>query len=116
MAFYPYSVGRLSVRIKLVRPSQVKLLVGFQQNFTGVISIILSCAHHNHVTLHCTKWLSELKIEKSYPAFTGETSGGISSKLYRSDQYYPWLCISPTHTTSLHKMATRAIDRKIFHR
>jgi hypothetical protein len=42
------SVRLLSVRIKLVRPSQVKLLVGFQLNFTGVISTIPSCAHHLH--------------------------------------------------------------------
>jgi hypothetical protein len=34
------SVGPLSVRLKLVRTSQVKLLVGFQPNFTGVISTI----------------------------------------------------------------------------
>jgi hypothetical protein len=35
---------RSSVRVKLVRPSQVKLLVGFQLNFTGVISTIPCCA------------------------------------------------------------------------
>jgi hypothetical protein len=28
--------------------------------------------------LCCTKWPPELKIEKSCPAFTGQTAGGIS--------------------------------------
>jgi hypothetical protein len=39
----------------LVRLSQVKLLVRFQSNFTGVISSILSCAYRQHVLLRCTK-------------------------------------------------------------
>jgi hypothetical protein len=79
----------LSVRIKLVQPSQDKLLVGFQPNFTGVISTIPSCAHYQHISLHCTKLPQELKIEKSCPTYTGQTSGGSSTKHYRSDQYHP---------------------------
>jgi hypothetical protein len=38
-------------------------MVGFQPNFTGVISTIPCCAHHQLFPLHCTKWPSELKIE-----------------------------------------------------
>jgi hypothetical protein len=30
-----------------------------------------------HVPLCCTKWLSQLKIEKYCPHFTGQTTGGI---------------------------------------
>jgi hypothetical protein len=102
----------MSVRIKLVRPSQVKLLVGFQPNLTGVISSIRSCAHHWHIPLRCTKWLPELKIEKSCLAFTGQTTGGISTKFYRSDKYHPYLCMSPTSSAPLNKMAARAKNRK----
>jgi hypothetical protein len=29
------------------------------------------------------------KIEKSCPAFIGQTTGGISTEFYRSDQYHP---------------------------
>jgi hypothetical protein len=47
----------------LVRPSQVKLLVGFQPNFTGQIRTIPSCAHHQHGPLCYTKWPLELDIE-----------------------------------------------------
>jgi hypothetical protein len=43
----------LSVRIKLVRASQVKLLMGFQPNFTGVISTIPCYVHH--IPLRCQK-------------------------------------------------------------
>jgi hypothetical protein len=53
------------VRIQLIRPSQVKLLVGFQQNFTGMVSTLPSCAHHRHVPLRCKRWPQELKIEKN---------------------------------------------------
>jgi hypothetical protein len=72
-----------SVRIKLVRFSKVKLLVGFQPNFTAlVISTIPSCAYTRlHVLLCLTKWLQRLKIEKPCPAFTGQTAGGISTTL-----------------------------------
>jgi hypothetical protein len=59
--------------------------VGFQPNFTGVIITIPSCALHWHFPLLCTKWLPELKIEKSCLAFTGQTTAGISTKLYSSD-------------------------------
>jgi hypothetical protein len=76
------------VRLSALSPSQVKLLVGFQPNFTAVISTIPSCAQYRHVPLHCTKWSPEQKIEKSWPAFTGQTTGVISTKLYRSDQYH----------------------------
>jgi hypothetical protein len=71
----------------LVRPSQVKLLVGFQPKFAGMISTIPYCVLHQHIPFHCTKWSPPLKIEKSCPAFTGQTTGGISTKLYKSDQY-----------------------------
>jgi uncharacterized ferritin-like protein (DUF455 family) len=43
------SLHKMAPRAKkknLVQPSQVKLLVGFQPNFTGVIGTIHSCAHH----------------------------------------------------------------------
>jgi hypothetical protein len=39
-----------------------------------VISTTPSCAHQQHVLPHCTKWLPELKIEKSFSAFTGQTT------------------------------------------
>jgi hypothetical protein len=51
--------------------------VGFQPDFTEVISTILNFAHSQQVTLLCTKWPKELKIEKSCPAFTGQTTDGI---------------------------------------
>jgi hypothetical protein len=59
--------------------------VGFQPNFTGVISTIPSCAHHRHILPRCTKWPSELYIEKSCPAFTGQASAWITMKLHMSD-------------------------------
>jgi hypothetical protein len=85
--------------------------VGFQSNFTGVISTITSCAHQRQVLLHCTKLLPELKIEKTCPVFTGQSTGGISTKLYRSDQNNP----SCAHhgSASLQKIAARAKNRKI---
>jgi hypothetical protein len=86
----------------------------FQPNFTAVISTILSCAHRQHVSLCCTKWSPELNIEKSCPPFTGQTAGWISITFYRSDQYYPLLWTLPERFASLHKMATRAKNRKIF--
>jgi hypothetical protein len=92
-----------------VWPSHVKLLVGFQPNFTGVIITIPSCAQYQQVLRHCTKWLPGLKIEKSCPAFTGQTSDGISTKLYRSDKFQPLLCTSPACSPLLHKMAARAM-------
>jgi hypothetical protein len=49
------------------------------------------------------------KNRKSLPAFTGQTTGGISKKLYKSDQYHPFMCMSPPGWASLHKMAARAI-------
>jgi hypothetical protein len=57
------------------------LLLGFQSHFTGVISTIPSCARHRHVLIDCTKWLPELKVEKSCPTLTGQTTGWISTKL-----------------------------------
>jgi hypothetical protein len=51
-------LSELKIDKNLVWPSQVKLLVRFQPNFTGVIS-----THHRHVLLCCTKWLPELKQE-----------------------------------------------------
>jgi hypothetical protein len=35
-----------------------------------------------------------------------QTAVGISNKLHKSDNYNLWLCISPTPSASLHKMAT----------
>jgi hypothetical protein len=64
----------------LVWPSHVKLLVGFQPNFTGVISTIPRCAHRRHVPLRCTKLLPEQKIK-------------ILSCLYRSNY---WLDFNQT--------------------
>jgi hypothetical protein len=54
-----------SVCIKVVRLSQVKLLTGFQWNFTEVINTIPTCAHCWHVLFNCTIWLPKLKIEIS---------------------------------------------------
>jgi hypothetical protein len=54
--------GHQSLKYKnIVWPSQGKLLVGFELNFTGVISTIPSCAHRRHVPLRCTKRPTELK-------------------------------------------------------
>jgi hypothetical protein len=92
----------------LVQPKQVKLSMGFQPNFTGVSSTIPSCAHGWHNPFHCTKWQPELKIEKSCPAFTGQTTDGISTKLYMSDKYTPLFCTSPASFPSLNIMAAKA--------
>jgi hypothetical protein len=73
---------------KILSGSQVRLLVGFQPNFTGVISTIPSCAHHWYVPLSSIKWPPELKTEKSCQTFTGQPTGGVSTKLYRSDNYH----------------------------
>jgi hypothetical protein len=69
----------------LVWISQVKLLLDFNR----VISTIPSYAHRQHVPHRCTKWLPELKVEKSCLAFTGQIPGGILTKLCRSGQYHP---------------------------
>lgn len=42
---------RAKIEKNIVRPSQVKQVVGFQRNFTGVMNTILSFAHHWHVPL-----------------------------------------------------------------
>jgi hypothetical protein len=58
-------------------------------------------------------------LHSACPTFTRQSAGRISMKFHRSDQYHLYLCISSAHSTSLHKMATRAITRKIlsgFHR
>jgi hypothetical protein len=62
---------------------------GISNKCPGMISINPSCVHLRHVMLQCTKWPLQLKLQKSCLAFTGQTSGGISTKLYRSDQYHP---------------------------
>jgi hypothetical protein len=54
----------LSIHIKLVRPSQVKLLMGFQPNFTGVISTIPSCAQYWHIPLLLHKMTTGAKDRK----------------------------------------------------
>jgi hypothetical protein len=79
-----------SINMQNVNPSQVRLLVGFQQKITRVISTIPSFAHHQHVPLCCTKWPLELKLEKSCPAVTGQATCGFSTKLYKSAQNHPW--------------------------
>jgi hypothetical protein len=62
-------------------PSYVKLLVGFQAIFTGVIGTILNCAHH--LTLRFASLNdSKLKKDEFCTAFTGQTTGGISTNLY----------------------------------
>jgi hypothetical protein len=78
-----------SVRIKLVPPSQVKLLVGFQQISTGVTTTRLCCAYHRQVPFHCTKLPTKLKLEISCPVFTAQTAVWISTNPYRRDQFYP---------------------------
>ena len=67
-----------------------------------------------HIQLYNIKWLSELKIEKPCPGFTGQTAGGILTKLHRSDQYQAKLCMLPSCTSWLHKMAARTKNRKPF--
>jgi hypothetical protein len=54
----------------LVRPLQVKLLVGFQPNLTGVISTIPSM-HITGMFASLHKMATGPKIEKSRPALTG---------------------------------------------
>jgi hypothetical protein len=61
-----YAPGCPSVPIKLVRPSQVQLLVGFQPKFTEVISNSPSCAHHRHILLCYTKRPPDLKNRKIF--------------------------------------------------
>ena len=90
----------------------VKLLGQFQLNFTGVISINLSFASRRHVPLCCTKWPPEIKIGKACPAFTSQTTGLISTKLYRSDHYQPQLCMQSLRSAWLHKMVTRAAGNR----
>jgi hypothetical protein len=79
--------------------------MGFQPNFTGgVISTIPSCAHRQHILLLCTKWLPELKKEKSCPAYTGQTAGRIFTKIRRSS--VPFLVVHITACSPLlHKIA-----------
>jgi hypothetical protein len=55
----------------------------------------------------------QVKKGKFCSAFTGQTTCGISTKLYRSDQYHPKLCTSAAPSALLHKMTTRAKNRKI---
>jgi hypothetical protein len=74
-----------------------KLLVGFQPNFIGVISTIPSYAHHWHVPLRCTKWPPELKIGKYCPAFTGQTTGGMSTKFFTGVISTIPCCAHPWH-------------------
>jgi hypothetical protein len=70
----------LSVRSYVRCPSALSLSA-LHRSATCVISTKLyksdqyhlGCAHHLHVPLRCTKWPPELKIEKSCPAFTGQT-------------------------------------------
>ena len=53
------------------------------------------------------------------PAFTGRTTGQISAKLHKDDQYQPYVCMPPACSASMHKKAVRAKGRKAlsgFHR
>jgi hypothetical protein len=71
-----------SLRKMATRATNRKVLSGFHRsntcgisiNFTGVISIIPSCANHQHVLLCCTNLSPELWIENSLPAFTGDVN------------------------------------------
>jgi hypothetical protein len=115
IAFCHLSV--LPSRCQFVHPSALSLSAlhrsNYQWDFNQTFSTIPSCALNRHTLLRCTKWPPELKIEKSCPTFEGHTTGGISAKLYRSDQYLPLLCTFLTCSSFLHKMATRAKNRKI---
>ena len=110
---FPFAV-HLSNRLHLPCPaSQLKPQIGFLQNFMGMISTKCSCAFHLHVPLGYKKQRLELKIGKSYPAFTAKTAGQISTKLHRNDQYQVQLCMPLACSASLHNMAARARNRKI---
>jgi hypothetical protein len=96
---------RLSGRMKLVRLSHVKVLAGFQTNFTGSISTNPYCAYRRHVSLHLTTW-PELELEQScqlskvnmLTGFHWNFTGVVSS--YLSD--------SPARSALLHIMDARA--------
>jgi hypothetical protein len=36
----------------------------------------------------------------------------LLTKIFRDDQYHTNLCIYPTHSDALHKMITRAVNKK----
>jgi hypothetical protein len=46
-----------------------------------------------------------MKIEKSRPAFKGQTTGEIATNLYRCDQKHLYLWSPPARSASLQKMA-----------
>jgi hypothetical protein len=67
--------------------------------------------------LRCTKWLPDVKIEKSCQTISGQPTGRVFTKLQRSS--VPSLVHITACSVLLHKMAVRAMNRKIlssFHR
>jgi hypothetical protein len=81
--------GSYSLNRKILSAFRSQTTGGIKTNFARVISTIPSSAHNRHVPLRCIKCPQELKIEKSCQAFTSQTVGWISTKLYRSDQKHP---------------------------
>ena len=79
-----------------------------QSNMTGLILRKSSIKIAQIVPLCCTKWPPELKLEDLL------TSGQISTKVDRIILLEVLLQNSSNHSGLLHKMATRAKNRKYF--
>ena len=83
---------RLSFHQQLACPAlKVKLFAQFQSDLKEVISTSPSYSCCWHVLLGCTKWPPELKIEKlkNFLWLSQVTTGTISTKHHKSDQYQP---------------------------
>jgi hypothetical protein len=106
--FPAYMASRARNRKILTRLHQSIYWWGFNQTLLewSVPSPVLGTFSTRSASLH--KMAPELKIETSCPAFPGQSTDGISTKLYRSNQYHPWLCIIPAWCTLLHKMTARS--------
>jgi hypothetical protein len=64
------------------------------------------------VSVHCTRWPPEVKIEKPLNDFSSETDDRIAMKL---DRNVTWVVLnqnSPNSSGLLHNMGTRAKNRK----
>ena len=100
---------RPCVRPALVHANSRKLLVGFQWNFNGILSIKGGCAYHLRVLVRwffprvIALWwvLHEYIGYCSCPREFSETTSRISLKLHGNIKYGRWMCISPACSGSM---------------
>ena len=83
----------------------------FWNNYTGMFLRWLSTKIAQTVSLHWTRWPPELKIEKPLNDFFSWTRRWILKELYRNVSWVTLYKNCSKNSTTLNKMAARAINR-----